>query len=88
MFIKNKKFVHLESYFHVFLSPVEGGLSFRTGYGLLKILVMGGGELLNWGVGDSFHVMKNFGDGGCSYPVIFSRISCLLLEKYKNTLFL
>ena len=87
MFIK--KFVY-ES--HVLLSPVEGGLSLRTGYRVLKIPVMG--EFLNWGgggrvgAGTTFHVMKSFGNGGCSYPVIFSRISYLLLGKYKNILFI
>ena len=83
MFIK--KFVY-ES--HVLLSPVEGGLSLGTGYRALKIPVMG--EFLNWGVGagTTFHVMKSFGNGGCSYPVIFSRISYLLLGKYKNILFI
>ena len=74
-----------------FLSPVEVGLSFRTGYGELKILGLGKGakNFLNlWvGVRTPFHVMKNFGHDGCSYPVIFSRICCLLLVKYINTLF-
>ena len=74
-----------------FLSPVEGGLSFRIGYGELKIIGLGGAKkFLIWGVGVRipFHVMKYFGNSRCSYPVIFSRTCYLLLAKYINALFL
>ena len=67
------------------MSPFEGGLRFRTDYGALKMIVRG--AFLNWGVGirTQYHAMENVGNGGCSYPVIFSRVSYLLLEKYKYT---
>ena len=32
------------------------------------------------GVRTPFHVMKNFGNGGCSYPVFFSRILSLAYQ--------
>ena len=32
------------------------------------------------GVRTPFHVMENFGNGGCSYPVIFSRILSLAYQ--------
>ena len=51
-----------------------------------------GGELKNFwtggkGIRNSFHVIKIFGNGGFSYPVIFSRICYLLLAKNINALF-
>ena len=81
----------LELYFHFFLSPVGGGLGFRSGYGGYKNTTTGWGakKFLDWGKGDQKLISchKNFGNGGFSYPVIFSRICYLLLAKNINALF-
>ena len=84
MFIKT--FVYQSHTFMFFLSPIEGGFKFQDWVWGVKNTSNGRRGFLNWGVRIRipFHAT---GNGGCSFPVIFSNIFYLLLEKYKNTLF-
>ena len=71
------------------MSPVKGGLSVRTGYGDLKILGTGRrAKIFELGVGGQNPILfpeKNL--EMMSEVIQLSRICCLLVAKYINTLF-